>query len=453
MKLHKLATSGSVKLGKFIVLTDNVVGKPFWTTYRMEAKKDKKGVFNLVECVPDEDQCQVLMKDVSSGLDNRNILDDGSSQKLSCDEIIGLKDGGLSSKEIVSTLIENSTTFQEKTEYSQEKYLKKKEKKYFEYITIRKPTIRLIADIMYKQDPNNIMGLRSDTLSQLATAVNLHPHGLYIIYESGCQSLASATILNGLSSEGRLILVHPGSNPQKQAIQGLNLSPADEGKLIYVNIYTILRKLRGNKLSSQKESSNQCTENLSEVESLRNNKETPSDTHVTGSNIIKDEVRKTQPPSCQEDAEGGGDLISQTEFSDCSKEQTNQIRNKRKLEEDNPGQAKKPRYEIEADLAASLIREKKADGLIIVCKEHPSNILNAFLPYVGPSRNFVVYGSMREPLQELSMQVRKRPDVIFVQLSEMWLRHYQVMENRTHPCVSMSGGGGYLLTGVVVHSS
>lgn len=52
-------------------------------------------------------------------MDNRDINDDGSSQKLSTDDIMDLKKSGVSAETIVGTLVQNSTTFSSKTEYSQ----------------------------------------------------------------------------------------------------------------------------------------------------------------------------------------------------------------------------------------------------------------------------------------------------------------------------------------------
>ncbi len=46
----------------------------------------------------------------------------------------------------LSKLIENSETYQNKTKFSQEKFLKKKAKKYHQYIVIRRPSIRLEVD-------------------------------------------------------------------------------------------------------------------------------------------------------------------------------------------------------------------------------------------------------------------------------------------------------------------
>ncbi len=40
-----------------------------------------------------------------------------------------MKDQGVSGGKIIQALVQNSTSFNEKTSYSQEKYLKKKQKK------------------------------------------------------------------------------------------------------------------------------------------------------------------------------------------------------------------------------------------------------------------------------------------------------------------------------------
>ena len=48
------------------------------------------------------------------------------------------------------------------------------------------------------------------------------------------------------------------------------------------------------------------------------------------------------------------------------------------------------------------------------------------------------------------MTMKEQGSAVNVNLSETWLRSYQVLPERTHPTVTMSGGGGYLLTGIIV---
>lgn len=44
------------------------------------------------------------------------------------------------------------------------------------------------------------------------------------------------------------------------------------------------------------------------------------------------------------------------------------------------------------------------------------------------------------------------PPAVQLVLCDNWLREYQVLPNRTHPLVNMSGTGGYLLSGVKVEA-
>ncbi|CAG2061233.1 unnamed protein product [Timema podura] len=368
-KLHKVTQRSMASLGKDQLELDTIIGKPFWTTYKMEGKG--KRLFKLVECDGAESLAEQLIKDVTSGTDNRNIFDDNASQSLSKDEIVGLRDSGLSGQEIVGQLIENSKTFHDKTEYAQKKYLLKKEKKYFEYVTIRKPTLRLVSQIMFRQDPAKIMWLRMDTISQITTAAGIHTEGTYIVYESGCQGLSVASMLNYLGEDGNLIHIHPGNIPQKQAVLAMNFDPQHLSKLISVNVYSLLRML-------------------------------------------------FQENKCEDDEPAKDNL------------------------------AKKPRWEQETEKAARLLRNRKVDGLVIVAREYPASIVMALLPFLAVSRPVVVYSSVREPLLDLYLTLKSRGDVVGLRLTETWLRSHQVLPDRSHPDILMSGSGGYMLTGTLV---
>ena len=101
----------------------------------------------------------------------------------------------------------------------------------------------------------------------------------------------------------------------------------------------------------------------------------------------------------------------------------------------------------------NIIKQKKMDGLIISSKQHPTSILLHLIPYLAPSRPFVVFSSYKEPLMDAYFAVKETGKTVFVTLTETWLRNYQVLPDRTHPEVLMSGGGGYILSGLVVDNS
>ena len=98
----------------------------------------------------------------------------------------------------------------------------------------------------------------------------------------------------------------------------------------------------------------------------------------------------------------------------------------------------------------NLLKARPCDGLIVVCKQHPANLLTFLSQFVVLSGQFAVFSPYKEPLLDSYMAVKEAGMAINVNLCESWLRSYQVLPERTHPLVNMSGGGGYLLTGIFV---
>ena len=62
----------------------------------------------------------------------------------------------------------------------------------------------------------------------------------------------------------------------------------------------------------------------------------------------------------------------------------------------------------------------------------------------------MVYSPYKKPLLDAYMTMKEQGLAVNVNLSETWLWSYQVLPERTHHTVNMSGGGGYLLTGIIV---
>ena len=114
----------------------------------------------------------------------------------------------MAGQQIVEKLIENSETFQQKTKFSQAKFLKKKAKKYHHYIMVRKPSIRLLMEIHYTADPMKLLNLRIDTLAQILHAANVRSGGKFIVYETGAQGIVVAAMLERLGSHGRLTHIY-----------------------------------------------------------------------------------------------------------------------------------------------------------------------------------------------------------------------------------------------------
>lgn len=436
-KLHLISEKcNSVFLGRDKVELIAIIGTCVGTSFKMIPKKGTNREFTLNVCSLEECvSSDVLLKDVASGIDNRNIFDDGSSQLLSSDSISELRDSGISPQQIIGQLIENSKTFCNKTEYSQVKYLKKKDKKYFEYITIHRPTLRMLAEILYNRDGPKNVGLRIDTLSQITTATNFQPDGTYILFENGYHGLVAATCLNSLSDGGQLILVTPGSQGQKQAILAMNFNELQLSRLLTVRASTLMHHLKKININTNK-NDEKCTNN--ELLNISSSSIISCDKDLEGVDNCNQQNREFVKPSTKEDDDELDHDIRKRKYSnDSNSANFNQ---------------KKPRWAEEAEKATDILCSKKIDGLIIVCKEFPSNILNTFLSYLAPSRPFVVYSLYQEPLVQLYIDLKKRGDIIYLRITETWLRSYQVLPDRTHPAVNMSPTSGFLLSGLIVAS-
>ncbi|XP_026725931.1 tRNA (adenine(58)-N(1))-methyltransferase non-catalytic subunit TRM6 [Trichoplusia ni] len=417
-KLHKFnKADSSISLGRDTVNLKGIDGCPYFSVFKMIPKSSKRNRDYTVELAQEAVKLKDEIDIKVSGSDNRNILDDGNSQKLSASDIETLKSDSNKASDIVGTLINNSNTFHNKTEFSQDKYLRKKEKKYFEYFQVIKPNLRVISEIMYKLDPGKIQNLRIDTLSQIITMVNIHSEGNHLLYDSGSNGLVAAALLSviGKDTNGKLLHMHPGNMSQKQALLAMNFPEEQLNRCVSVNVYSALRQFyQGCDTNNGVDKDIQTSEN---DENPLKRKADETDEH------------QSKKMKQEEDEE----LVESLDKTDGDKPRGN----------------KKPKWHFD-NIAASEILQNKMDSLVIACKEDPQNIFNELVSFVKPGRPFVIYYSAVEPLQQLYLTLRPRANVAALKLTCNWMRNYQVLPERTHPEVTMNGASGYLLSGYVL---
>jgi len=365
-----------VQLGKDTVDFSAVVGKPYESVFKMVPDPDKKKGWRLDAVTEDQvvDFVSTFQeKTESSGQDNRDLVDDDTSQGLKKEEIEAMKLDRVDGVEIVDKLIENSASFGLKTKFSQTKFLKKKAKKYWQFVRIRKPCIRLLLDIQYKSDPIKILNLRADSLAQLVNNANVQSGGNFIVYETGCQGIVVAAALERIGDSGQIVSMYQTGMPQTNCLAAMNYpEPVLKERLLHLNTFHLRAMEQGSEIGSM---------------------------HST---------------------------------DDSEKKPQRQL------------------YREQSQKAFELLQEKRMDGLIIASKQHPVNLLLKLMTYLAPSRPFAVFSPYKEPLLEAYTAVKNTGKAVMVSLNETWLRHYQVLPDRTHPEVLMSGGGGYILQGIYV---
>lgn len=446
-KVYKVSENGTLMLGKNQkVEMHEVVGKPFWSTFEMMPKRGSKNTYTLklVERAESRNDLSGLKGELC-GQDNRLIVDYGTSQGLSKEEILRLQEAGKTGKEIIGSLIENSASFAAKTEYSQEKYIKKKERKYMRFLTVCRPTIVSLHEMYFRQYHEKIGDLRMDALAQILCYNDVQADGLHLLYDSGCQGLPAAAMLNriGENTDGYLINLHPGNVPQIAILQAMNFPQELRNRHIAVNIYSFLR------LHYQGESSVLDSISSKKVadRAVVGNVEGP--TEKLNGETKSDEVSRmdTEISELETDMEENGTLSLRDTEKDAGAL-------KRKLDESEESTEavplKKPKWFLETQRALDLLNGTKARGLTIIAKEHPLNIVNALLPFLGASRPFVIFHTYREPLQETFMELKQKRNAINMRLFTNFLRSYQVLPDRTHPDILMNDTGGYILTGYLV---
>ncbi|XP_013195399.2 tRNA (adenine(58)-N(1))-methyltransferase non-catalytic subunit TRM6 [Amyelois transitella] len=420
-KLHKFSKSNStISLGRDSVNLSGIEGCPYFSVFKMipsGGKRNKEYSLELTDAAVNlKDEIDVKL----SGNDNRNILDDGRSQKLTAAEIEELKSDALKASDIVETLITNSNTFHSKTEFSQEKYLKKKEKKYFEYLQIVRPNLRLITEVMYRLDPGKIQGIRMDTLSQIITLSNIHSEGVHLLYDSGSNGLVAAAILSsiGNNTNGKLIHMHPGNMSQKQGLLALNFTEEQLCRCISVNVYSVLRQYHQG-----------CDINTSNDSSKANNEHNTLKRKCT--DVDEADEHKNKAPKLKNNHDVKSDDADVSDQMNLQSE------------------PKKPKWHFD-NIAASDLLKGKVDSLVITCKEDPQNIFKELVHFVKPGRPFVVFYPVVEPLQQLYLTLRSYSNVAALKVTSNWMRNYQVLPERTHPEVTMNCSSGFLLTGYVL---
>uniref|UniRef100_A0A8D2CN62 tRNA (adenine(58)-N(1))-methyltransferase non-catalytic subunit TRM6 n=1 Tax=Sciurus vulgaris TaxID=55149 RepID=A0A8D2CN62_SCIVU len=404
---------------------DNVIGHSFGSTFEvtsgggLQLKKKKE---------------EPTSETKEAGTDNRNIIDDGKSQKLTQDDIKALKDKGIKGEEIVQQLIENSTTFRDKTEFAQDKYIKKKKKKYEAVITILKPSTRILSIMYYAREPGKINHMRYDTLAQMLTLGNIRAGNKMIVMET-CSGLVLGAMMERMGGFGSIIQLYPGDGPVRVATACFGFPKSFLSGLYEFPLNKVDSLLNGTfsaeMLYAEPKDSASVEESNGALEEKQNSKPDNEDSMAEApeSNNPEQESMEVVPqdPEYKEPKERGSkkDYIQE-------KQRRQEEQRKRHLD------------------AAALLSERNADGLIVASRFHPTPLLLSLLDFVAPSRPFVVYCQYKEPLLECYTKLRERGGVINLRLSETWLRNYQVLPDRSHPKLLMSGGGGYLLSGFTV---
>ncbi|KAI0720061.1 Gcd10p-domain-containing protein [Cerioporus squamosus] len=191
----KLESNSTINLGKFGSFpSSELVGQPFGLTYEIVDKK--------LKVLPPRP-----MQEVEDTEATNELINDGQYvQPLTVEEIETLKKAGLHASEIIKKQIEQHANYSLKTEYSKEKYKKRKEAKYSKSFSVLEPTMFTVCEYWFNKDQNRLRDIRPDSLAQILNLANVRPGGRYLAVDDASGVVVSG-ILDRLGGNGRLITI------------------------------------------------------------------------------------------------------------------------------------------------------------------------------------------------------------------------------------------------------
>ncbi|WVQ95674.1 hypothetical protein IAU59_002772 [Kwoniella sp. CBS 9459] len=143
---------------------------------------------------------------------------------LSAEEINALRAEGLSAEEIIQRQIKAHEKYGLKTEFSKEKWRRRKEKKFYQTVHPLSPSIPNILSHYNERSPASILHLRADTHAQLLNMANIRPGGKYLVVDD-TGGLVTASIIDRMGAEGRVLLFTDSDSPPAWGIlQTMNFS-------------------------------------------------------------------------------------------------------------------------------------------------------------------------------------------------------------------------------------
>lgn len=149
----------NVKLGKKSVSLEPIIGHKYGAWFELKENK-----LVLYDPTSFKDEELIKMEEEELKRTNKELFDKNDSQKLTHEQIAELKKKGVDGETLVKQLIENSETFEKKSSFSQQKYIKKKKKKHHICIQVLKPTSNLICKALFEKSPDKIKYVLLNTL-------------------------------------------------------------------------------------------------------------------------------------------------------------------------------------------------------------------------------------------------------------------------------------------------
>ncbi|GER26603.1 tRNA (Adenine-N(1)-)-methyltransferasenon-catalytic subunit trm6 [Striga asiatica] len=403
----RLTAGSKIKIGNKNYSLQPLIGCRFGSTFQVEVGEDGPFLSRVVPSAEvnnreEKTDCQIM----EECRDNRALVDNNTAQSLTGEDIDDMRRKGATGDEIVEALIANSATFEKKTAFSQEKYRIKKQKKYAPRVLVRRPFARSICEAYFKKHADKIGFLRVDTLSLMLSLANVTAHSDVLVLDM-LDGLVTGAVAERLGGTGYICNTFCGSTSYPISIVRMfNFSDETCKRIVHAS--------------------------LAELKSAQRDSSAPIHQLEGANNIGKQENKE----------------VPMEEDSNVNIDTTNDVT-----------ASPKPTKNIKAGEKATVdaINSWKENGfssLIIAAPDLDAwDIVKELVPLLAYSAPFVIYHQYLQPLVSCMHNLQTEKMAIGLQISEPWLREYQVLPSRTHPHMQMSSSGGYILSGTRITGS
>ena len=353
--------------------------------------------------------------------DNRNLIDNNTAQGISYTAVTEMREQGIHGSEIVAALIENSATFDGKTEFSKAKYIKRKQMKYQPRCRMVRCTGASICEAYFLREPRKIMNLREDTLAQILAYSNVCAGCQVMVYEN-CMGIITGALAQRMGGYGKIISLYQAQQMSfTEMITRFNLSFAENQSVKWLHTGEVLADDAARPVAPSTGGAGVVEEGSEEVVDYE----------------LADREQLVWPCPLQPHTRTYlENMSSDRERADFVAKRC--ARFARKLTRHTVLEARRWVHDP----------QRLCSSIILATKYDPTACLLKMLPHLAPSCPFVVYSEFIEPLAECFRELQRQNLAINLRLTDTWYREYQVLPGRTHPNMNMSQSGGFLLTGV-----
>ncbi|UKK00594.2 hypothetical protein MACK_000668 [Theileria orientalis] len=298
----KVEKNKFVKICKDKFKIDTIIGLNYGVIFtkvdnqwiKVDRKDDKYGSYwDLLE----SDYQDQEDADSASSKDNRNIVDDARSQKLTADDINKMKKN-VNASELITAIVQNSETFQSRTSMSKEKYIRRKEFRY----------------------------MRFESLGMMLHTANVQQGHRTIVFDHSL-GLITGAIAQRLQGTGKIYrLVTKGVSDKIVHELGVNyydniLSVDYEQVMRYCNSQELVKNEETSDLRKDEKNGNQLITVSNEQESQSNAEDADSDSEHPVKRRKKDTLPGIYPLSSatESDLEQVDLVVGNVSFNKCGK--------------------------------------------------------------------------------------------------------------------------------------